>query len=59
MELEFVGGSDAMIRVEQIRRGILRGNSSESREWYWDAENIGKENFVCSDAVIRVSVVCI
>ena len=58
MELEVVGSSDAVIRVERIGTTILHDGLSKSGEWYWSAENVGKGNFACSDAVIRVSIIC-
>ena len=59
MELEVVGRSDAMIRVGKFETEVLCSGLSESGERHWSAENVFPfPTFVCSDAMIRVSVIC-
>ena len=49
-----------MIRVEESETEFVRGGLSESGERHWSAENVFPfPTFVCSDAMIRVSVICV
>ena len=48
-----------MFRVEESETEFVRGGLSESGELRWSAENVRQRKFVCSDAMIRVSVICV